>query len=56
MANNEKSTFKEKKNGIKLILENPTYVLFDVLDSIKTFPEYLQCDITDIKKRIIKDT
>ena len=55
MANDEKSTFKEKRIGIKLILEDSTYVLFDSLEGIKKYPEYLQCDITDIKKTIIKD-
>ena len=55
MANDEKSTFKKKENGIKLILDDPSYVMFDSLESIKTYPEYLQCDITYVKKIIIKD-
>ena len=55
MANDEKSTFKKRENGIKLILDDPSYVLFDSLDSIKSFTEYVQCHITDIKKTILKD-
>ena len=55
MANDEKSTFKKMKNGIKLILDDPSYVMFESLDYMKTFTEYVQCDITDIKKTIMKE-
>ena len=55
MANDEKSTFKKTENGIKLILDDPSYVMFESLDYMKTFTEYVQCDITDIKKTIMKE-
>ena len=48
----EKSLFKEKQDGVNLILEDSSYVQFDNYYAIKTFPEYTRCDIKDIQKDI----
>ena len=55
MANDENSLHKERKNGVQLILEDPRYVLFDNLENIRAFAEYVQCDITDIQQAITRD-
>ena len=47
--------FKEKKDGVKLILEDSSYVHFDNYFAMKTFPEYQNCDVMDIKTGITGD-
>ena len=54
MANDEKSLFKEKEEGVRLILEDSSYFLFDA-HGIKTLPEYIECNITDIKRTLAHD-
>ena len=55
MVNNKKSLFKKKQDGVNLILEDSSYVQFDNYFAIKTFPEYIRCDIKDIQKSITND-
>ena len=55
MVNNKKSLFKKKQDGVNLILEDSNYVQFDNYFAIKTFPEYIRCDIKDIQKSITND-
>ena len=55
MADDEKSLHKKRKNGVQLIMEDPRYVLFDNLENIRAFTEYVQCGITDIQRAITQD-
>ena len=55
MVNNKKSLFKKKQDGVNLILEDSSYVQFNNYFAIKTFPEYIRCDIKDIQKSITND-
>ena len=52
MANNKESLFKKKQDGVDRILDDSSYVLFDNFYAIKTFPEYIRCDIKDIQQGI----
>ena len=51
----EKSLFKKKQDGVNLILEDSSYVQFDNYYALKTFPEYISCDIKHIQKDITND-
>ena len=51
----EKSLFKQKQDGVALILEDSSFVQFDNYYALKTFPEYTSCDIKDIQKAITHD-
>ena len=52
MANNKESLFQNKQDGVDRILDDSSYVLFDNFYAIKTFPEYIRCDIKDIQQGI----
>ena len=47
--------FRKTQDGVDLILKDPSYALFNSLPSIKTFPEYQECRIIDIKQAITED-
>ena len=51
----EQSLFKKKQEGVNLILTDSSYVQFDNYFALKTFPEYIRCDIKDIRKAITHD-
>ena len=51
----EGNLFKKKQDGVNLILEDSSYVLFDNYFAIKTFPEFMWCEIKDIRKKITQD-
>ena len=52
MVNDEKSLFEDENDVMKLILEDPRYVMFDSLDIVKFSPEYRGCEITHMKDAI----
>ena len=41
--------YKLKQDGINLILEDSSYVQFDSINAIKTFPDYRDCNVMDIE-------
>ena len=51
----EKSLFKKKQDGVNLILEDSSFVQFDNYYALKTFPEYIKCDIKDIPNDFTND-
>jgi hypothetical protein len=51
----EKSLFKKKQDGVNLILEDSSFVQFDNFYALKTFPEYISCDIKNIQKDFTND-
>ena len=55
MVNDKKSLFKKKQDGVNLIMADSRYVQFDNYFAIKTFPEYIRCDIKDIQQAITYD-
>ena len=47
--------YTDKQDGIDLILDDSSYVMYDNIDAIKLFPEYRRCDVMDIQNTISID-
>jgi len=47
--------YNDKQDGINLILDDSSYVMYDNIDAIKLFPEYRRCDVMDIQNIISID-
>ena len=51
----EQSLLENKQDGVNLLLDDSSYVQFDNYYAIKTFPEFIKCDIKHIQKAFTKD-